>query len=215
MALNKREPTLKTGTIRGYTLVELLVALSLSLLVVFFGFTLYLRFNRAVLHRQTGNHLTFQADIFCGQLRNQIMTGQGIVSVAEDGLKLLTERGKLMEYSFTTDGLTINQAPGPLKVDNFRVEALGPVIYYPEHEYFGSPPTPLQQLDRDRSGLLEMEELDLDGSGTLEGRECAGIGLINVSIEYAEGNKTLSRRIRAHPRNRLISYREEDNSESR
>jgi prepilin-type N-terminal cleavage/methylation domain-containing protein len=187
---------------RGFTMIELMVALGLAAGVAFFAFTIFLQFYKTTFNRQNKTHFYFTVETFTASLRDKL-THEPVIFLTENSFTTQNAAGKITHYLFDEERLMINGEPAPVSVQRFRVTALGPGIMLPEEAPWQRNTHVLAYLDEDLDGFIGMDELDKDGSGALEGNECMKIGLVGIELSFNSGRaKALNCMFRVHPRNR-------------
>ncbi len=205
MALN-RYPGMK-----GFTLIEVIVAMSLAVSAAIFLLGVYIQFQSAVSIKKGHRQFVQKTSAFSQALYSQLTTAKGIIYLSESEIRLIREVGDTLSYFYDSDSLKIGIVYFPYGIQRFKVGALGPA--YRIEDAYGFETTenhPLAEFDDDDSGVLEFEELDTDGNMVLEGRECIKIGVITVDMVFRNNDDTTSFQFSAHPRNRIHIPTEEE-----
>jgi prepilin-type N-terminal cleavage/methylation domain-containing protein len=187
---------------RGVTLVELLIALSLSTVVVGLALALFKDVGFAARLGAGNRDAAFQAQAAFGALGENLMTGNGILELGPDKIVLLNRANRRMEYRWEDSTLRLNGKPFGFRVAALAVEPEGPEA--PEANGFSvGTPWDLDSLDGDRDGRILFDELDRDRSATLDPEECRYIATVKVTLTTVFRGLPVTQTGILHPRNRV------------
>jgi hypothetical protein len=195
-------PGLRMRSIRGGTLVELLIAISLSTVVVGLALALFKDAGFAARLGAGNRDAAFQAQAAFGAISENLMSGNGIVELGPDKVVVLNRANRRMEYRREDSTLSLNGKPFGFKVAALAIEPEGP--RRPEGNGFSvGTPWDLDSLDGDRDGRIAFDELDRDRSGALDPEECRFIATVKLTLGTVfRGIPALQTGI-VHPRNRV------------
>lgn len=186
----------------GVTLIELLVAISLSVLVVGMGLALFKDVGSAARLGSGRLDAGFQAQTAFTTLSNSLMSGGGILRIAPDRLVILSRGNRRMDYRWEDSTLSLNGKAFPFRLASLEIRPEGPVR--PEAKDFAVQPVwDLDSLDGDRDGRIGFDEMDRDRNGELEPEECRFIGRISVEMKIVFRDLLSVQTTSVHPRNRI------------
>jgi hypothetical protein len=186
----------------GVTLVELLVAISLSVLVVGMGLALFKDVGLAARLGSGRLDAGFQAQTAFTTLSNNLMSGGGILRIAPNRLVILNRNNRRMDYGWEDSTLSLNGKPFPFRLASLQISPEGPGR--PEAKDFAVLPVwDLDSLDGDRDGRIGFDEMDRDRNGELEREECRFIGRISVEMKIVFRDLPNVQTTTVHPRNRV------------
>ncbi|MEO6096157.1 MAG: prepilin-type N-terminal cleavage/methylation domain-containing protein [Fibrobacteria bacterium] len=189
-------------SIRGLTLVELLIAISLSTVVVGLSLALFKDAGFAARLGAGNRDAAFQARAAFGAISENLMTGNGIVELGPDKILVLNRANRRTEYRLEDSTLRLNGKPFGFKVAAWTVEPEGP--QRPEGNGFSvGTPWDLDSLDGDRDGRIPFDELDRDRSGALDDEECRFIATVKLSLNTVYRGISIVQTAVVHPRNRV------------
>lgn len=208
MVLNRRlEPgalSVREHGIRGVTLVELLLAMSLSAIVVGLALALFKDAGFAARLGAGNRDAASQAQAAFGAVVENLMTGNGIVELGPDKVIVLNRANRRMEYRREDSTLSLNGKPFRFKVAAWIVEPEGP--RRPEESGFSvGTPWDLDSLDGDRDGRILFDELDRDRSGALDPEECRFLATVKLTLGTVYRGIPVFRTAVVHPRNRVLA----------
>ena len=193
----------RTQSSPGVTLIELVVAVSLSTVVVGMALALFKDVGFAARLGQNRRDAAFQAQALFVSLSDNLMTGAGILRLEPSGrLEILNAHNRRVDYAWGDSGLTANG-----KVWNFRLASLelqpeGPIR--PAWMGFsGTMAWDLDTLDGNRDGVIDFDELDRDGDGALDPEECRFIARIKITMTTVNHGLPITQTCMVHPRNRI------------
>lgn len=186
----------------GVSLFELLIAISLSTLIVLMALALFRDLGFAARIIGGKRDAAFEARTALGSLAGNIMAGQGILKLAPDGVLLLNRAGRPIDYAWRDSALSANGVPYGFPVASFRLEAQGP--RKPDWKAFsGVRPWALDSLDEDGDGGIDGAELDRDGDGKLDARELRFVASVRIILIADHRGTPLEMTCLVHPRNRI------------
>ena len=186
----------------GVTLVELLIAISLSVLVVGMGLALFKDVGAAARLGSGRKDAAFQAQMAFGTLSNSLMSGGGILRIGPDRLVILSRNNRRLDYRWEDSTLSLNGNKFPFRLASLEIRPEGPAR--PEAGDFAVLPAwDLDSLDGDRDGRIDFDELDRDRNGELESEECRFIGRIAVEMKIVFRDVLSAQAVSVHPRNRV------------
>jgi hypothetical protein len=186
----------------GVTLVELLIAISLSVLVVGMGLALFKDVGNAARLGSGRRDAAFQAQAAFTTLSNSLMSGGGIIRIGPDRLEILSRANRRMDYRWEDSTLSLNGNKFPFRLASLEIKPEGPAR--PEARDFSIQPAwDLDSLDGDRDGRIDFDELDRDRSGELEPEECRFIGRISLEMKIVFRDLITVQTTSVHPRNRV------------
>lgn len=186
----------------GVTLIELLIAISLSAMIVGMAMALFKDAGTAARLGRNRRDAAFQAQAMFVSLSNNLMAGRGILRLGPGRLDVLNARNRRVEYAWEDSTLTVNGKPWNFRLASLAVEPEGPMR--PDWKGFaGESPWDLDSLDGNRDGAIDFEELDRDRSGQLEPEECRFIARIRITLITVNRGVTATQTCVVHPRNRV------------
>jgi prepilin-type N-terminal cleavage/methylation domain-containing protein len=194
----------------GVTMIELLIAISLSSVVVLLALSLFKDVGFAARFAGGRRDAAFEAQAAFESLTGNLMAGGGIVRLAEGEAVVLNRRRRRMTYAWGDSLLKANGVPFKFSLASLRIDPSGPVR--PAWKAFtGEMPWDLDSLDGNHDGLIDFAELDRDGDGELGRDECRFIAALRVTmvVDYHGAPMLLTALV--HPRNRAPAT---DNGES-
>jgi prepilin-type N-terminal cleavage/methylation domain-containing protein len=187
---------------RGVTLIELIMALSLSALVVGMAMGLFRDVGFAARLGAGRRDAGTQAQALFASLADNLMTGGGIMRLAPDRLELLNLRNRRIEYHWQDSTLTANGKTWAFRLASLEAVPSGP--RRPDWKAFsGSLPWDLDSLDGNRDGAIDFEELDRDRNGELDPEESRYIATIRLTLTTVYRGVTAVQTCVVHPRNRV------------
>jgi prepilin-type N-terminal cleavage/methylation domain-containing protein len=195
---------------RGVTLIELVAALSLSALVVAMALALYKDVGTAASILRGRKAGDFGARTLFTALSENILAGNGILSLGEAHLRLVNPAGRKTEYRWEDSTLTVNGRPWPIRLASLEVRAFGPVL--PDLEGWTRERmeyADVDTLDEDRDGRIDHGELDRDRSGDLDAWECRYIAGVSIRMETVREGVPTVHAVVVHPRNRARAWTED------
>ncbi len=197
---------------KGYTLVELLVAISLTGIVVTFALHLYLAVNRQTIRFDKSNAIRMEEQNLVTVLTHIIRNSACLTFLDEREIHLARFNLPMQKIEFQDSLLFINEHAASPIFKNFTFSAIGPkwnldldfernslqALSAKDQEL-------LDSLDRDYDGTLSFDELDENMDGTLEGQECQLVSQVLVEYEYqGPGEELLHRNISVYLRNHSL-----------
>jgi hypothetical protein len=191
----------KRGGASGVTLIELLIAISLSSLVVLMALSLFKDVGFAA--RLTGGRrdAAFQANAALSSLSGNLLAGGGILRLAEGEAVVLNRRNRRVTYAWGDSVLKANGKAYGFRLASLRIETAGPVR--PVWRAFGSEmPWDLDSLDGDHNGAIDSSELDRNGDGALDTEECRFLASVRVTLVASAKGIPITLTAVVHPRNR-------------
>jgi prepilin-type N-terminal cleavage/methylation domain-containing protein len=194
----------------GVTLIELLIAISLSSVVVLLALSLFKDVGFAARFAGGRRDAAFEAQAAFESLTGNLLAGGGIVRLAESEAVILNRRHRRMDYAWGDSLLKANGVPFKFSLASLRIDPSGPVR--PAWKAFtGEMPWDLDSLDGNHDGLIDFSELDRDGDGELGRDECRFIAALRVTMVVAYHGSPMLLTALVHPRNRAPAT---DNGES-
>jgi hypothetical protein len=191
----------KRGGASGVTLIELLIAISLSSLVVLMALALFKDVGFAA--RLTGGKrdVAFQARLALASLTGNLLAGGGVLRLAPGEAAVLNRRNRRVTYAWGDSVLAANGKPYAFRLVSLRIEPAGPVR--PEGRGFaGEMPWELDSLDGDHNGTIDSTELDRNGDGVLGTEECRFLASVRVTLVASARGVPITLSSLVHPRNR-------------
>lgn len=199
----------RTRNAHGVTLVELLIAISLSTVVVGLSLALFKDAGFAARLGAGNRDVASQAQAAFGTLSENLMTGNGIVELGPEKIVVLNRANRAMEYRREDSLLSLNGKPFRFKVAAWIVEPEGP--RRPEGDGFAiDTPWDLDSLDGDRDGRILFDELDRDRNGILDPQECRFIATVKLTLGAAYRERQVIQTGVVHPRNRVPALAGDD-----
>jgi hypothetical protein len=195
---------------RGVSLIELVVALSLSALVVGMGLALYKDVGRAASLAGAGRDEAFRTRVFFNSLCDNLMAGGGLLAVEPGRLRLLSSAGKPVDYRWEDSVLTVNGKSQAFRLAALEVVPWGPSL--PSGEEWSRERTEFAEvdsLDDDRDGLVDFDELDRDRSGELDPYECRYVARVAVRMQTVHQGTLATLQGAVHPRNHAREWTED------
>lgn len=191
----------------GVTLVELLMAISMSTLVIGMALALFKDMGFAARLSQDRRDAGFQARAFFGSMSQNLMTGGGILGIAPGRLDLLNVGNRRVEYLWVDSSLTVNGKEMEFRVASLEVEPFGPIRPGREDGFSAAGAWDLDSLDGNRDGTLDFSELDRDRDGELNPEEGRYIARIRLTLTVMVRGLPMRQTCIVHPRNRISSAR--------
>jgi hypothetical protein len=186
----------------GVSLVELLIAISLSVLVVGMGLALFKDVGVAA-HLASGRRdAAFQAQAAFATLSNSLLSGGGILRIGPDRLEILNRKNGRLDYRWEDSALALNGNKFKFRLASLEIKPEGPARPEPR-DFSIQPAWDLDSLDGDRDGRIDFDELDRDRSGELEPEECRFVGRISIEMKIVIRNVVMVQSTTVHPRNRV------------
>lgn len=166
---------------KGFTLVELLVALTLATIGAALAMQLWFQFFATLLDRQKSAQRTMGRELGILALESRLAQGCGLVSVAADRLEWADCTGET--HRLEQDGDSVRLDGQVILASSAR--GISFTLHGPrfDRESNDSIWIPWKELDYDRNGFLDFGELDKDYSRSLEGRELLYANLLIVHVE--------------------------------
>jgi len=190
---------------KGVTLIELLIAISLSAVVILLALSLFKDVGFAA--RITGGRrdAAFEAHAAFASLTANLMTGRGIQRLAEGEAVLLNRGNRRVTYAWSDSVLKANGVPYKFTLASLRIEPSGPVR--PAWKAFTSEmPWELDSLDGNHDGFIDFSELDRNGDGDLGPDECRFIATLRVTLVASYHGVPIVMTCLVHPRNRASGF---------
>jgi prepilin-type N-terminal cleavage/methylation domain-containing protein len=185
----------------GVTMIELLIAISLSSVVVLLALSLFKDVGFAARFAGGRRDAAFEAQAAFESLTGNLMSGGGIVRLAEGEAVLLNRRHRRITYAWGDSLLKANGVPFKFTLASLRIDPSGPIR--PAWKAFtGEMPWDLDSLDGNHDGLIDFAELDRDGDGELGRDECRFIAALRVTMVIAFHGTPMVFTSLVHPRNR-------------
>lgn len=194
----------------GVSLIELVVAFSLSSLVVGMGMALYKDVGIAARLVRGGSADALQTRVFFNSLSDNLMGGGGLLSLEPGRLRLLNQRGQKVEYAWEDSAVSVNGKPWGFKLASLEVQPFGPAL--PKGEEWTRERMELAEadsLDEDRDGVIDMDELDRDRSGDLDPLECRYVARVTLKLETVREGTVTTHQGTVHPRNHARDWTED------
>lgn len=195
----------------GVSLIELVVAVSLSALVAGMGMALFRDVSATARLLGGAGNEAFETRAVFGALCDNLQAGQGVLSLRPGRLLLLNAAGKKVEYAWDDSTLTVNGRPWKFRLASLEITPAGPSL--PAGAEWTRERMELadaDSLDDDRDGLIDFDELDQDRSGELEPLECSWIAGFGLKLETVREGVVTARVAFLHPRNHARGITEED-----
>jgi hypothetical protein len=186
----------------GVTLIELVIAVSLSTVVI--GLALALFKDAGMAARLGGNRrdAAFRAQALFTSLSGNLMTGGGILRLGPGSLQILNTRNRRVDYQWGDSVLTANGKTWNFRLASLEVSPAGPMR--PERRDFsGTADWDLDSLDGNRDGVIDFQELDRDRNGELDSEESRFIAVIELTMTTLDRGVAFTQTCRVHPRNRM------------
>jgi hypothetical protein len=191
----------KRGGASGVTLIELLIAISLSSLVVLMALSLFKDVGFAA--RLTGGKrdAAFQAHAALAALSGTLLSGGGVLRLSPGEAVVLNRRNQSVTYAWGDSVLKVNGKAYAFRLASLRIEPAGPVR--PVWKAFaGEMPWDLDSLDGDHNGAIDSAELDRNGDGALDAEECRFVASARVTLVVSARGIPITLTAMVHPRNR-------------
>lgn len=153
----------------GFTLVEILVALSLLSIVSGMAYSFYLFAHKQVVVREKKAFAFDNALSLLESAAKNIRESRSTLLLEESNWVFLTKAGNTASYKFADGTLKFNALP--LTIDGRPVQKFS-------FTGFGND----SLLDVNGDGEVSFSELDIDGDGKLSGTELEKLSLIRVSL---------------------------------
>ncbi len=188
----------------GVTLVELLLAISLSSVVALLALALFKDVGFAA--RLTGGkrEADFQARTAMASLSGNLLAGGGVLKLAPGEAVLLNRRNRKVTYAWADSALKANGKGFGFRLVSLSLEPAGPVR--PAWKAFANVmPWELDSLDGDHNGSIDSSELDRNGDGELDWEECRFLGTVRITLVVSARGIPISYTAVVHPRNRAKS----------
>jgi hypothetical protein len=185
----------------GLTLIELLIAISMSSVVVLMALALFRDVGFAA--RLTGGkrEAAFAARAALASLAGNLMTGGGIVRLAPGEAVVLNRRNRRVTYAWADSALKADGKDFGFRLASLRIDPAGPSR--PAWKAFsGNTPWELDSLDEDHDGAIGASELDRDGDGELDADECRFLATVRVTLVASARGVPIVLTCVVHPRNR-------------
>lgn len=210
IAVTARQVSVPGRSQRGVSLIELVVAFSLSSLVVGMGMALYKDVGVAARLVRGGSADALQTRVFFNSLSDNLMAGGGLLSLEPGRLRLLNQQGQKVEYAWEDSAVTVNGKPWNFKLAALEVQPFGPAL--PKGEEWTRERMELadaDSLDGDRDGVIDMDELDRDRSGDLDPYECRFVARVTLKLETVREGTVTTHVGTVHPRNHARDWTED------
>ena len=192
----------------GVSLVELLIAISLSVLVVGMGLALFKDVGAAARLGSGRRDAAFQAQAAFTALSNSLLSGGGMLRIGPDRLEILNRNNRRLDYRWKDSTLALNGKEFAFRLASLEIKPEGPAR--PEPGNFSIQPAwDLDSLDGDRDGRIDFDELDRDRSGELEAEECRFVGRISIEMKIVFRDVMIVQSTSVHPRNRIPASTDE------
>lgn len=186
----------------GVTLIELIIAFSLTALVVGMALALYKDVGSATRILRGSRDDDLQARTLFNSLGENLMAGGGILGISPNRLRLLNQAGQKMDYAWEDSTLTVNGRESPIRLASFEVVPSGPILLTGDTwDRARLESSELDSLDDDHDGTIDFDELDRDRSGELETWECRFVARVVLTMTTVHDGKATMHRIAVHPRN--------------
>ncbi|MDB5049717.1 MAG: hypothetical protein JWO30_2788 [Fibrobacteres bacterium] len=216
MVLRRVRPTVQRSSVQGgspgVTLIEIVIAVSLSTVVIGLALALFKDAGFAARLGQNRRDAAFQAQALFGSLSENLMTGGGILRLGPGRLEILNFRNRRMAYLWADSALTVNGKARDFRLASLEVVPEGPMR--PGWKGFsGDAPWDLDSLDGNRDGAIDFEELDRDRSGELDPEECRFIARIRITMTTVIREIPSTQTCVVHPRNRVPAVAGQDAEE--
>ncbi len=195
---------------RGVTLIEMLIAVSLSAVVIGMALALFRDAGFAARLGQNRRDAVFQAQALFNSLSGNLMTGRGILRLVPGGrVEVLNARNLRVDYQWGDSLLTANGRAMNFRLASLRVEPEGPTR--PAWKGFAATAVwDLDSLDGNRDGSIDFEELDRDRNGELDAEESRFIARIIITMTTINRGIPITQTCTVHPRNRVPATVGED-----
>lgn len=186
----------------GVSLLELIIAFSLSALVVGMALALYKDVGSAARILRGSREDDLEARILFNSLAENLMAGGGLLGISPNRLRLLNQAGLRMDYAWEDSTLTVNGRESPFRLASLEVTPFGPTLLTGDTwDRARMESADLDSLDDDRDGTIDFDELDRDRSGELEPWECRYVAMIRLTMTTVHDGKPTIHRGAVHPRN--------------
>jgi prepilin-type N-terminal cleavage/methylation domain-containing protein len=186
---------------RGVTLIELVIAISLSAVVVLLALSLFKDVGFAARLAGGRRDAAFEAQAAFEALSGNLMTGRGIRRLGEGEAVVLNRGNRRVAYAWGDSVLKANGVPFKFPLASLSIEPEGPVR--PAWKAFtGEMPWELDSLDGNHDGVLDFAELDRNGDGELGPAECRYIATLRVTMVASFRGAPIVLTCLVHPRNR-------------
>lgn len=185
----------------GVTLIELLIAISLSSVVILLALSLFKDVGFAARLVGGRRDAAFEARAAFASLTGNLMTGNGILRLAPGRAEVLNRRNRRITYAWGDSVLKANDVAYKFPLASLSIEPYGPVR--PAWKAFSAElPWELDSLDADHDGRIDAAELDRDGDGEIKDAECRFIAGMRVTLIATYRGLPLALTCVVHPRNR-------------
>lgn len=194
----------------GLSLIELVVAMSMSALVVGLGLALFKDIGAAARFVAGGRDDALQGRVIFNSLCDNLMAGRGLLSLGSNRIRLLNSAGGKVDYAWEDSSLTVNGKPWGFRLSSLEVTPWGPSLPTGEEwtrermEY-----ADLDSLDDDRDGTIDFRELDRDRNGELEPMECRFVSRLTLRMETVRDGVPTVHVATVHPRNHAREWTED------
>ena len=186
----------------GVSLVELLIAISLSAVVVLLALSLFKDVGFAARITGARRDAAFEAHAAFASLTGNLMSGRGISRLADGEAVLLNRGNRRVTYAWSDSVLKANGVPYKFPLASLRIEPYGPVR--PVWKAFERElPWELDSLDGNHDGFIDASELDRNGNGELGPEECRFIAALRVTLVASYHGAPIVMTCVVHPRNRV------------
>ncbi|MEO7426413.1 MAG: prepilin-type N-terminal cleavage/methylation domain-containing protein [Fibrobacteria bacterium] len=197
----------------GVTLIELLIAISLSTVVIGLALALFKDAGLAARLGDSRREAAAQAQAVFISLSTNLMTGGGILRLAPGNLRILNARQRPMEYRWEDSVLISNGKTWNFRLASLEVRPFGPKR--PERQDFtGGGEWDLDSLDGNRDGSIDFDELDRDRNGELDPEESRYVAVFEISMTIIQRGLPFTQNCKVHPRNRVPSSGNQDFSDA-
>jgi hypothetical protein len=191
----------KRGGASGVTLIELLIAISLSSLVILMALALFKDVGFASRLAGGKRDVAFQARSALASLSGNLLTGGGVLRLAPGEVVVLNRRNRRVTYAWGDSVLKANGKPYGFRLVSLRIDPAGPVR--PGWKAFaGEMPWDLDSLDGDHNGTIDSTELDRNADGVLDTEECRFLASLRLTLVASAHGVPITLTGLVHPRNR-------------
>lgn len=189
-----------TTKIKGYTLIELLVAVALSFFVVTLASVSFVRYQNQISNLLNSDTKTKIFAQYIQPWEQKIKKSPEAVLLSNSDIWIKTASSGLEKWNrYTLQQWLQNQFP-EYTVTKFHIEVFGPSY---SNDYFKNSKFKVPALpDQNGNGLVSMDELDQNFSGDLTSKELYWVGLLKIEIIIESPKESLKYQLNIHPRNR-------------
>ena len=150
-------PTAAPFENKGFTLIEMIVALLIFGLLSTLLFSTLIRIQRRTSTSQWKNELTEEGVKICNIIRLELTGAREILYAGEDSISFLNQEGEFLSF-YVKDSLLFKSKKklnsGKTKLSSFKF------TYYPSNDIIGEPADPIYSLPLDAINLQRVTVID-------------------------------------------------------